>query len=159
MTYHLTAYSPWEGYRVMFNGSAGRLELEVEESRWQPPRARITSGSGAVHGDTAAEHAGGARLTLRPLWQPPADIPLVTAHEAHGGGDPRMLDALFGPVDPAQPMHADAAAGTHPTATERDGALALAVGLAANQCFESGLPVRVRDLVPGVGERQPGGSA
>ena len=31
MTYHLTAYSPWEGYRVMFNGSAGRLELEVVE--------------------------------------------------------------------------------------------------------------------------------
>jgi len=148
MTYHLTAYSPWEGYRVMFNGSAGRLELEVEESRWQPPRSRITSGSGAVHGDTAAEHAGGARLTLRPLWRPPVDVPLVTAHEAHGGGDPRMLDALFGPVDPGQP--ADTGAGTHPTATERDGALALAVGLAANQCFESGLPVRVRDLVPEV---------
>ncbi|MEU0072780.1 Gfo/Idh/MocA family oxidoreductase [Streptomyces sp. NPDC006332] len=151
MTYHLTAYSPWEGYRVMFNGSAGRLELEVEESRWQPPRSRITSGSGAVHGDTAAEHAGGARLTLRPLWRPPVDVPLVTAHEAHGGGDPRMLDALFGPVGSGQP--ADTGAETHPTATERDGALALAVGLAANQCFESGLPVRVRDLVPGVWRR------
>ncbi|MEK8174860.1 hypothetical protein NKH77_54850 [Streptomyces sp. M19] len=37
MTYHLSAYAPWEGYRVMFNGTAGRLELEVEESRWQPP--------------------------------------------------------------------------------------------------------------------------
>ncbi|MDH6622393.1 putative dehydrogenase [Streptomyces sp. LBL] len=148
MTYHLTAYSPWEGYRVMFNGSAGRLELEVEESRWQPPRTTITSGSGALHGDTAAEHAGGARLTHRPLWQPPVDVPLVTAHEAHGGGDPRMLDALFGPVDREQ--QADAGAGTHPTATERDGALALAVGLAANQCFGSGLPVRVRTLVPGV---------
>ncbi|WP_245236790.1 hypothetical protein [Streptomyces sviceus] len=97
MTYHLTAYSPWEGYRVMFNGSAGRLELEVEESRWQAPRTRITSASGALHGDTAADHAGGARLTLRPLWQPPVDVPLVTDHEAHGGGDPRMLDALFGP--------------------------------------------------------------
>jgi predicted dehydrogenase len=148
MTYHLTAYSPWEGYRVMFNGSAGRLELEVEESRWQPPRGRITSDRGALHGDTAAEHAGGARLTLRPLWQPPADVPLVTAHEAHGGGDPRMLDALFGPVDPDRP--ADSGADGRPTATERDGALALAVGLAANQCFESGRPVRVRDLVPGV---------
>jgi predicted dehydrogenase len=157
MTYHLTAYSPWEGYRVMFNGSAGRLELEVEESRWQPPRDRITSGSGAVHGDTAAEHAGGARVTLRPLWQPPVDVPLVTAHEAHGGGDPRMLDALFGPADPAKSV--DTGARTHPTATERDGALALAVGLAANQCFESGRPARVRDLVPGVWERQPGGPA
>lgn len=148
MTYHLTAYSPWEGYRVMFNGSAGRLELDVEESRWQSPRTRIGSGSGALHGDTAAEHAGGARLTLRPLWRPPVDIPLVTAHEAHGGGDPRMLDALFGPVGPATPAGSPTAA--HPTATERDGALALAVGLAANRCFETGRPVAVRELVPGV---------
>lgn len=147
MTYHLTAYSPWEGYRVMFNGSAGRLELEVEESRWQPPRTRITSGSGALHGDTAAERAGGVRLTLRPLWQPPQDIPLVTAHEAHGGGDPRMLDALFGPVDPARP--AGTGTAEHLTATERDGALALAVGLAANRCFETGRPVEVRELIPG----------
>ena len=32
MSYHLTAYAPWEGYRVMFNGSRGRLELEVVEN-------------------------------------------------------------------------------------------------------------------------------
>ncbi|MGW7720341.1 Gfo/Idh/MocA family protein [Streptomyces chartreusis] len=149
MTYHLTAYSPWEGYRVMFNGSAGRLELEVEESRWQRPTTRIGSAGGALHGDMAAEHAGGARLTLRPLWRTPLDIPLVTAHEAHGGGDPRMLDALFGPVDDARPAGPGAVA--HPTATERDGALALAVGLAANRCFETGLPVAVAELVPGIG--------
>ncbi|NNN30085.1 Gfo/Idh/MocA family oxidoreductase [Streptomyces sp. S3(2020)] len=146
MTYHLTAYSPWEGYRVMFNGSAGRLELEVEESRWQRPSTRLTSTTGALHGDTAAEHAGGARLVLRPLWEPPVEVPLVTAHEAHGGGDPRMLDALFGPVEPGT----GAGAGTHPTATERDGALALAVGLAANRCFGTGRPVAVRSLIRGV---------
>ncbi|KAG7440971.1 NAD(P)-binding protein [Guyanagaster necrorhizus] len=29
LTYYLTTYSPWEGYRVMFNGSEGRLELDV----------------------------------------------------------------------------------------------------------------------------------
>lgn len=32
MSYHLTAYSPWEGYRLMVNGSKGRLELEVVEN-------------------------------------------------------------------------------------------------------------------------------
>jgi hypothetical protein len=146
MTYHLTAYSPWEGYRVMFNGSAGRLELEVEESRWQPP-TRLASAAGAVHGGMAAEHAGGVRLTLRPLWKPPVDMPLAVAHEAHGGGDPRMLDALFGPVGATRP--ADTAAVAHPTATERDGALALAVGLAANRSFETGRPVRTDELITG----------
>jgi predicted dehydrogenase len=147
MTYHLTAYSPWEGYRVMFNGSAGRLELEVEESRWQSPRTRLTPAAVAVHGDTAAEHAGGARLTLRPLWRPPVEVPLAVAHEAHGGGDPRMLDALFGPAGPTRP--ADIAAGTRPAPTERDGALALAVGLAANRSFETGRPVRTDELLAG----------
>jgi hypothetical protein len=148
MTYHLTAYSPWEGYRVMFNGSGGRLELEVEESRWTPPRDPVASGSGALHGDTAAQHAGGARLTLRPLWRPPVDVPLDARHEAHGGGDPRMLDALFGPLAAGRPAEPDTAA--HPTATERDGALALAVGVAANRCFETGRPVAVRELIPGL---------
>lgn len=38
LTYHLTAYSPWEGYRIAFNGSEGRLELLVEESTWTRPR-------------------------------------------------------------------------------------------------------------------------
>jgi hypothetical protein len=53
-----------------------------------------------------------------------------------------MLDTLFGGAE------AGAGAAAHPTATERDGALALAVGLAANRCFETGKPVRIRDLVP-----------
>lgn len=164
MTYHLTAYSPWEGYRVMFNGSAGRLELEVEESRWQPPLIRAGSHTGALHG-------GGVRLALRPLWQPPVDIPVAVDHEAHGGGDRRMLDVLFGPEADAGRMldgpsgadaagdsrmldvpfgpEADAEPAQHP-ATERDGALALAVGLAANRCFETGRPVRTRDVIPGL---------
>ena len=77
------------------------------------------------------------------------EVPLDVAHEAHGGGDPRMLDALFGPVDPGEPAQGAAA---HPPATQRDGALALAVGLAANRCCETGRPVAVRDLVPGVWE-------
>ncbi|MEV0981430.1 Gfo/Idh/MocA family oxidoreductase [Streptomyces sp. NPDC049915] len=143
LTYHLTAYSPWEGYRVMVNGSAGRLELEVEESRWQPPATTVAPGSGAVHGDTAAPHAGSARLTLRPLWRPPVEVPLNASHEAHGGGDPRMLDALFGTVDGAE-----AVPGERATATERDGALALVAGLAANRSFETGRPVRAEEILP-----------
>ncbi|MFF5964965.1 hypothetical protein ACFY64_14760 [Streptomyces collinus] len=94
-----------------------------------------------------ADYAGGARLTLRPLWQPPQDVPLTVAHAAHGGGDPRMLDALFGPVGPTAP--ADTGAAVRPTATERDGALALAVGLAANRSFETGRPVRTDELIAG----------
>jgi predicted dehydrogenase len=137
MSYHLTAYSPWEGYRVMFNGTGGRLELEVEESMWQPPRAKLTSAKGAVHGDTALENAGGARILVRPLWQPPREVEIPEFdHSGHGGGDARMLRALFDGDD-----------GSAPTATAVDGALALATGLAANTAFARGEPVDIDDVV------------
>jgi predicted dehydrogenase len=142
MSYHLHAYAPGEGYRVLFNGTGGRLELEVEESLWQPPRVRLDSSKGSVHGDTALANAGGATITVRPLWRPPYQVPIPEFdHAGHGGGDNRMLDALFGPADPA--------AGTAEidTAGPVDGALALATGLAANESFVSGKPVDIDDLV------------
>jgi predicted dehydrogenase len=70
MTYHLTAYAPFEGYRVMFNGSGGRLELNVEESTF-------------------------TSITLRPLWSEPIDHTVPHDHEGHGGADPRVLAALL----------------------------------------------------------------
>ena len=74
MTYHLTAYSPWEGelipglqppqkphghifvppgYRVMFNGSHGRLELEVVESTHNSLDEPALVGPGSIHGTRA----------------------------------------------------------------------------------------------------------
>ena len=140
MSYHLTAYSPWEGYRVMFNGTGGRLELEVEESAWQRPRTSLTSAKGAVHGDTAQEKAGGARILLRPLWQPPREVEIPEFdHAGHGGGDARMMRALFDGETGDD--------GTAPIATAADGALALALGLAANTAFVQGEPVDIDDVV------------
>jgi Oxidoreductase family, C-terminal alpha/beta domain/Oxidoreductase family, NAD-binding Rossmann fold len=150
MTYHLTAYSPWEGYRVMFNGSAGRLELEVVESRWQP-RNRVEPAGGAIHGEVAMANAGGATLRLRKLWEAPGDVPVTGDHGGHGGGDERMLTALYGPTSPgAGPGPGDAA---RQNANQRDGAFALSVGVAANECFRTGQPVRIADLVTGLVRR------
>jgi predicted dehydrogenase len=138
MTYHLTAYSPWEGYRVMFNGSGGRLELEVAEATWTRPAQRVESARGAVHGDLAAETAGEARITLRTLWNPPelVHVPAFD-HAGHGGGDQRMLAALLDD-DPAQAPD---------RATAEDGLLALLPGLAANESFRTGRPVDVSTLL------------
>ncbi len=137
MSYHLTSYSPWEGYRVMFNGTGGRLELEVEESTWQRPRARLTSDKGAVHGDAAPENSGGVRIVIRPLWKPPYEVEVPEFdHAGHGGGDARMMRALFDGESPGAPV-----------ATVVDGALALAVGLAANSAFARGEAVDIGDVV------------
>jgi predicted dehydrogenase len=142
MSYHLTAYSPWEGYRVMFNGSSGRLELEVTESgSTQSPVGRGAgqpNGSAVLHAGGGSGHGYGARLQLRPLWEPPSDVPLPPREGDHGGGDLRMLEELFG------------SSGADPLgrrATHRDGALSLLTGLAANESFRTGMPVRVDDLL------------
>ncbi len=65
MTYHLTAYAPWEGYRLMVNGSRGRLELEVVESTY-------------VDAEMARSVKGGPRASAAPEQRGP-DRPPSTA--------------------------------------------------------------------------------
>jgi predicted dehydrogenase len=122
MTYHLTAYAPWEGYRLMVNGSRGRLELEVVE--------RADTGSGA--------EPGWVRLQVRPFWAPARDIEISGyGTEGHGGADNRMAAVLYGGrTDPLSR-----------SATERDGALALLTGLAANESMATGRPVPVSAIM------------
>ncbi|MFI9639836.1 Gfo/Idh/MocA family protein [Micromonospora sp. NPDC051925] len=138
MTYHLTAYAPWEGYRVMVNGSRGRLELEVTESDFVSPAAAGALKGAALHGAEAAAEHGEATLTLRPFWQPPVRIPVEGyTRQGHGGADARMTRVIFG----GEPDPLGRAATAH------DGALALLTGLAANRSFDTGDPVRVADLL------------
>ncbi|WP_030435188.1 Gfo/Idh/MocA family protein [Actinoplanes subtropicus] len=138
MTYHLTAYAPWEGYRLMVNGSKGRLELEVVESDHVSPAAAGELKGAAVHGIEAAPEQGGVTLTIRPYWAPPYAVELQPHSRAgHGGADHRMTAVLLG--GQTDPMRR--------SATARDGALALLTGLAANRSLETAGPVRVADLL------------
>jgi predicted dehydrogenase len=140
MTYHLNAYAPWEGYRVMVNGTHGRLELEVvENDHVNPARARTVKGA-ALHGVEAAAEEGHTRLTVHPFWTPAYAVELPElVRTGHGGADARMMSTLLGP--PAPPDSLGRAA------TARDGALALLPGLAANASMVSGAPVAVADLI------------
>jgi predicted dehydrogenase len=147
MTYHLTAYAPWEGYRLMVNGSRGRLELQVVENDFvDPDRARTVKGgpqraTAALHGVNAATEQGRTRLTVHPYWEPPREIELPgLVREGHGGADARMTADIFGGRSATpDPLGR--------SATERDGALALLTGLAANASAERGAPVDVADLI------------
>jgi predicted dehydrogenase len=138
MTYHLTAYAPWEGYRLMVNGSRGRLELEVVESDHVSLGAAGALKGAALHGQEAAAEQGRVRLTLHRFWEPPVEIEVPErSREGHGGADAKMAAILFGGAE--DPLRR--------SATERDGALALLTGLAANRTLATGDPVRVADLL------------
>src|SRR4030095_13034880 len=95
MSYHLTAYAPWEGYRVMFNGSRGRLELEVVESDHVSPAASGAGQGARLHGAQAAAEQGSRSLVVRPFWRPPYEIVMTGyAREGHGGADVKLTAAL-----------------------------------------------------------------
>jgi hypothetical protein len=55
----------------VFNGSKGRLELEVVESDFVSPYAATELKGAALHGVQAAVEEGWARITLRPFWAQP----------------------------------------------------------------------------------------
>jgi predicted dehydrogenase len=136
MSYHLTAYSPWEGYRVMFNGTKGRLELDVTEASYVSGSRDDVNQPGRSDPPPAEQ---GTRLLLRPLWEPPREVEVSEEGAGHGGGDVRMLATLFDRDRQDDPLRR---ASNHV-----DGALAILTGIAANRSFATGEPVAIADLV------------
>jgi predicted dehydrogenase len=133
MSYHLTAYSPWEGYRIGFNGTRGRLEVLLEENSYRLPRTSYNIEA------TAADASLPPKIVLRPLWEKPVEIELPVATEGgHGGGDIRLLRDVFVGAD-NDPL--GRAAG------HVDGATSIMTGIAANRAFKTGEVVRVADLL------------
>ncbi|GAA3609515.1 Gfo/Idh/MocA family oxidoreductase [Nonomuraea rosea] len=132
LTYSLHAHAPWEGYRVAFNGTAGRLELDVVEREWTPPHAAIDPSA------AAKEHATGSseRLTLRRHWSEPEEVPIESGAGGHGGGDRLLLNDVFrGPGD--DPLARQAG--------YRDGIRSVLTGHSANVSAATGVPVHLAD--------------
>ncbi|HQZ53501.1 MAG TPA: Gfo/Idh/MocA family oxidoreductase, partial [Thermoflexales bacterium] len=144
MTYHLNAYAPWEGLRVMFNGTRGRLELEWVESAFNTldDGGTVEDAYAREFGLTAApvvQRVMDPTITLQPLWGKPLRVPLgAYSKGGHGGGDERLLSDLFSGQPEADPL--GRAAGLH------DGVVSLLTGIAANKSFASGQPVRADQL-------------
>ncbi|KAI2604416.1 NAD-binding Rossmann fold oxidoreductase family protein [Hypoxylon fragiforme] len=128
LTYSLTAYAPWEGFRVSFNGTGGRLEMEVVENSY------VNSG-----GDQAAEGSLERRtITLRKLFEKPQEIEIPESEGAHGGGDTVLLNDIFGEPTTDEYMRA---------ASHIDGALSILTGIAANRSIATGQVVNVDDVL------------
>jgi predicted dehydrogenase len=129
LSYSLTAYSPWEGYRIAFNGTKGRLELDELENSY------ISAGNSHIDDGLHGSH----RLTVFPHWEKPwhADVPVAIG--GHGGGDLLLLEDLFGSGEKKDPLGR--------AASHLDGARSILTGIAANQSFATGRPVQVDQLL------------
>jgi predicted dehydrogenase len=118
VSYSLTTYSPYEGYRIAFNGTGGRLEAWIKES-----------------GKMVIEHYD--ELMLSKNFGDVEYIKIPQA-EGHGGGDALLRDKIF-----RNPHTPDT---YRQTAGSRDGAMAILVGIGARKSVETGLPVKISAL-------------
>jgi predicted dehydrogenase len=129
LNYFLHAYSPYEGYKVAFNGTKGRIEHAACENTY-------ISGDGTVPGELAK---GNVSVTLIPEFKPPQALEPRTGKGGHGGGDPVLLADIFDPNAPADPLRRKA--------DQHDGAYSILVGVAACRSADTGQAVRIADLL------------
>ena len=121
VSYSLTTYSPYEGYRIAFNGTKGRLEAWIKERQpWIPDdndfdEIRVT------------ENFGYSKVIQVPHGQ-----------GGHGGGDTRMLDKIFRNPDSPDPWRQSAGL--------RDGAMSILLGIAARNSIDEKRPVKIAEL-------------
>ena len=118
VAYSLTTYSPYEGYRIAFNGTKGRIDAWIEESN---PIER------KPYDEIVLTRNFGTREFIR--------VPEGTS--GHGGGDKLLKDKIFAGVT-EDPLNQ--------SANVRDGALSILVGIAARKSCETGQVVKIADL-------------
>ena len=122
MSYTLTAYAPYEGYRLVINGSEGRLEAED------------------FHGSVGAFAKQSVyRLRLYNRRNEEITIKVPDASGGHGGGDERLLNMTFRGGIPDPLKHA---------AGSGDGARSILVGVAGNLSIREHRSVRIDELLP-----------
>ncbi|MFO7821889.1 MAG: Gfo/Idh/MocA family oxidoreductase [Lentisphaeria bacterium] len=134
LSYSLNAFLPWEGYQVTFNGTRGRLEHKCEESVY-------TNADGAVPG---ALKKDGTWTRIYPHWEPAYSVDIWEAKGGHGGADPVMLKYIFDPESQPEDKY-------QRPADQRSGAWSILTGIAANHSMAENRPVRINELVSGIG--------
>jgi predicted dehydrogenase len=141
LSYSLVAYSPWEGLRVAITGDKGRVELYERHGahviEQTPTGTEATQGAGP---EPERE------IVLFPMFQGPVAIDIPPGRGTHGG-DGHMLEQLFDPSAPVDPLGRQA--------SHLDGAAAVMLGAAANQSISTGRPITMEGLGVNLPEKAP----
>lgn len=138
LSYHLTAYSPWEGFRVAFNGDGGRIEYEVVESTTVSGSATNRDRADRTVDETPWEEVS---IRVIPLAGEVEAISVPGANEVgHGGGDRRLLEDIFAAVPGDDPLGR--------AADHRAGIASVAVGMAGNLSMAACRAVAIDEVLP-----------
>lgn len=149
MTYNTYAYAPWEGYRCVFNGSKGRLEVNLVEKAYSAAgdhgvsqhkhEPNETNGGDMDTDDYIHGGVEKTQIVVYPLFSKPYVVPFDKQEGGHGGGDPVLLKDVLGGEGRDDKFKR--------AAFIRDGGNAVLVGVGANLSMETGQPVNVQKLV------------
>jgi len=138
VNYSLTTYSPFEGWRIAFNGKDGRIEA------WQdiPYIKKENLSQEELHA-AEMDQSKNQEINYEPLivhknWDKFETIRVGFERGGHGGGDSRLQDKIFRNPQAPDPLRLSAGS--------RDGAMSILIGVAARKSIESGRPIRISEL-------------
>ena len=130
VNYSLNAFSPFEGQRIGFNGTKGRIELDLT---WRRPIP--VAGGAPDHGEEdTIPHV----VHVVPSRGGAYQVPLERREGTHGGADSRIREHLFR-EDVPDPLGQRAGS--------RAGAMSTLVGAAGNLSILTGQAVRLSELL------------
>ncbi|MBA7551556.1 putative oxidoreductase YteT [subsurface metagenome] len=135
VSYSLTTYSPYECWRIAFNGFKGRLD-SWQDIPWQKGVPGDIDQSDLHRKEMSQEEEQKATdyevIMVMDNFGKHKAVKVPKAGGGHGGGDRRLQDQIFRNPEMADPLKHGA--GT------RDGAMSILVGIAARKSIETGNP-------------------
>jgi predicted dehydrogenase len=138
VNYSLTTYSPYEGWRIAFNGTEGRIEASLDI----PYNKNSAANQAEMHAkemeQSALEDTSTELIIVHKLWKDFDTVLVPTEKGGHGGGDKRLHDKIFKTPDIEDPFARSAGI--------RDGVMSVLIGIAARKSIESGSPIKIEDL-------------
>jgi len=144
VSYSLTTYSPYEGWRIAFNGMNGRID-SWEDIPWRQEEkvSQAELHAKEMNQEAKRDDSRYDEIIVMQNWKDYERVKVKHSGSGHGGGDSRLQDKIFKNNDLPDPLkHA---------AGSRDGAFSILIGIAARKSIEEKRPVRIEeltDLVP-----------
>lgn len=138
LNYSLTTYSPFEGWRVAFNGTEGRLEAWMDIPYYKEMNIDQAEMHHKEMEQNKNESGHNEPIIVHKLWEDFETVMVEMEKSGHGGGDKRLQDKMFRSADSEDPFGR--------TAGSRDGAMSVLIGIAARKSIESGSAVKIKDL-------------
>lgn len=139
VNYSLTTYSPFEGWRIAFNGTKGRIEAGLGIPYDQENKISQEELHKIEMLQTNSKEMDYEPIIVHPLWKGHQKEIVGMEKSGHGGGDIRLHNHLFSDQKNPDPYNHQAGV--------RDGALSALIGIAANKSIESGQKIKVSELV------------